>query len=113
MAARPKALIVTQNSERADLWMGWSRRAGYMTLGCVGPGLTLDCPRLHGNRCGLREAADVAIVDLDCDAEAGLCTRLPDDGGTVFVPRGGFGAGARVSIMERVAAADRRRRREG
>jgi hypothetical protein len=110
MGTPPKGLVVTCDYERADTWRGWLRRAGYVTLGCVGPGLTLDCPRVRGARCVLREGVNVAIVDVGCDADAGLCTRLADDGSTVFVPRDGSSAVSRASVMERVSAASRSHR---
>jgi hypothetical protein len=37
--------------------------------------------------CTLRERADVAVVDLDCDEDALVCSKVPEDGGTVFVRR--------------------------
>ena len=75
-----------------------------MTAGCVGPGLTLDCPRLHGGHCVLREASDAAIVDLACDEDADLCTKVPDDGGTVFVRRGSPSEPDRRTLMSSVAS---------
>jgi hypothetical protein len=85
--------------------MTWLRRDGFLTLGCVGPGLTLDCPRLHGTRCVLREVSDVAIVDLTCDEDADLCKKIPDDGSTIFVRTGSPSEGDRDGIMASVDAA--------
>ena len=99
MPGRPTALVVTPDLERAAAWMGWLRRAGYISVGCVGPGLTLECPRVRGGRCQLRETVSVAIVDRDSDTDAQLCTRVPDDGRTVFVPAAD--AGARREVMRR------------
>jgi hypothetical protein len=79
------ALFVTPDLERADIWRGWLRRAEYMTVGCVGPALTLDCPRLRGAGCPLRQAVDLAIVDIDACRDAAVCTPLPDDGTTIYV----------------------------
>jgi hypothetical protein len=98
-----RALVVTEDLERAALWMSWLRGAGYTTAGCVGPGLTLDCPRLHGGRCGLREVSDVAIVDLACDDDADLCTKVPEDGSTVFVRSGSPSEPGRQALMSSVA----------
>ena len=98
-----RGLVVTDNLERAALWMSWLHGAGYTTAGCVGPGLTLDCPRLHGGRCVLREVSDVAIVDLACDEDADLCTKAPDDGSTVFVRRGSPSEPDRRTLTSSVA----------
>ena len=98
-----RGLVVTDNLERAAIWMSWLRGAGYTTAGCVGPGLTLDCPRLHGGRGVLREVSDVAIVDLACDDDADLCAKVPDDGSTVFVRRGSPSEPDRRALMSSVA----------
>lgn len=100
-----RGLVVTDDLERADLWTSWLRRAGYTTAGCVGPGLTLDCPRIHGRRCVLREVSDVAMVDLACDEDADLCTKIPKDGGTVFVRRDSPSEPGREEMMAGVASA--------
>ncbi len=99
-----RGLVVTDDLERADIWMSWLRREGYTTAGCVGPGLTLDCPRLHGGRCVLREVSDVAIVDLACDEDADLCTKVPDEGSSVFVRPGSPSEPGREEIMSSVAS---------
>lgn len=104
MGAPRRGLVVTDNLERADIWMSWLRREGYTTAGCVGPGLTLDCPRLHGGRCVLREVSDVAIVDLACDEDADLCTKVPDEGSSVFVRPGSPSEPGREGIMSSVAS---------
>jgi hypothetical protein len=98
-----RGLVVTDNLERAAIWMSWLRRAGYTTAGCVGPGLTLDCPRMHEGRCVLREISDVAIVDLNCDENADLCTKVPDEGSSVFVRRGSPSEPDRRTLMSSVA----------
>ena len=72
MGRRPCALVVTDDLELADRWMGWLRAAGYMTIGCVGPGLTLRCPLATGDACQPRDIADITIVDQGADA-ALLC----------------------------------------
>jgi hypothetical protein len=105
MDGRKRALVVTDDLDRAETWMAWLRRADYLTLGCVGPGLTMDCPRLHGTRCVLREISDVAIVDLACDEDADLCKKIPDDGGSVFVRSVSPSEGNREDIMASVDGA--------
>ena len=104
MEAPRRALVVTDDLERAATWMSWLHRAGYMTAGCVGPGLTLDCPRVHGGRCVLREVSDVAVVDLACDDDADLCTKAPDDGSTVFVRRDSPSEPDRSAVVSSVAS---------
>jgi hypothetical protein len=98
-----RGLVVTDNLERAAIWMSWLHAAGYTTAGCVGPGLTFDCPRMHGGRCVLREVSHVAVVDLVCDENADLCTKVPDDGSTVFVRRGSPSEPDRRGLMSSVA----------
>jgi hypothetical protein len=98
-----RGLVVTDNLERAAIWMSWLHGAGYTTAGCVGPGLTLDCPRMHGGRCVLREVSDVAIVDLACDEDADLCTKVPDEGSSVFVRRGSPSEPDRRALMSSMA----------
>ena len=98
-----RGLVVTDSLERAAIWMSTLHGAGYTTAGCVGPGLTLDCPRLHGGRCVLREVSDVAIVDLACDDDADLCTKAPDDGSTVFVRRDSPSEPDRRTLLSSVA----------
>jgi hypothetical protein len=105
MAGQRRVLLVTDDLGSADRWGSWLRGAGYSTLGCVGPGLTLDCPRIHGGSCVLREAADIAIVDLNCDEDADLCTKIPGDGGSVFVRRGSVSEPDRPGLMQGVADA--------
>lgn len=104
MGTRRKALVVTPNLERAGLWSGWLRRAGYMSLGCVGPGLTNDCPRLRGAGCPLRQAVSLAVIDVDSDSSAECCTLLPDDGSTIPIRLMGSTTDQRSRLMELVAA---------
>lgn len=80
-----RVLVVTDDAAAADFWKASLELDGYDTATCPGPGAARDCPRLHAVRCTLRERADVAVVDLDCDEDALACTKVPDDGGTVFV----------------------------
>ena len=84
-----RGLVVTDDPERAEIRIGWLHNAGYTTYRCVGPGHSLECPRLHGARCILREVTDIAIVDLECDDDADVCTKVPEDGSTVLVRRSG------------------------
>lgn len=105
MGTRAKALVVTSDLERADLWRGWLRRAGYMPLACVGPGLAFDCPRIRGDRCFLRQVVGVAIVDVNEAAD--VCTRLPDDGTTILVRSDKRPTKDRRMVMDRVQVAQR------
>jgi hypothetical protein len=82
-----RVLVVTDDADSQDFWTASLELAGYDTDMCPGPGAARDCPRLHGVRCVLREGAEVAVVDLDCDEDAVVCARVPDDGGTVFIRR--------------------------
>jgi CheY-like chemotaxis protein len=82
-----RVLVVTDDPETADVWTASLELEGYDTEVCRGPGASLDCPRLHGAQCLLRERADITVVDLDCDEDAVVCTRVPDDGGTLFARR--------------------------
>jgi hypothetical protein len=87
MLATGRVLVVTDDAEVADFCGAVLALDGYDTEMCPGPGAARDCPRLHGVPCTLRERADVAVIDLDCDDDAGACSKVPDDGSTVFVRR--------------------------
>jgi hypothetical protein len=80
-----RVLVVTDDADSQEFWTASLELAGYDTDTCPGPGAARDCPRLHGVRCVLREVAEVAVVDLDCDEDALACAKVPDDGGTVFI----------------------------
>jgi hypothetical protein len=82
-----RVLIVTDDLDAEDFWTAWVALDGYDVETCRGPGVARDCPRLHGIGCALRERSDVAVVDLDCDEDALACSKVADDGGTVFVRR--------------------------
>ena len=82
-----RILVVTDDRAAADFLTASLALDGYDTERCDGPGAARDCPRLHGVGCMLRERADVAVVDLDCDEDALVCSKVQDDGGTVFVRR--------------------------
>jgi hypothetical protein len=60
---------------------------------------------MHGRRCVLREVSDIAMVDLACDEDADLCTKIPKDGGTVFVRRDSPSEPGREEMMAGVASA--------
>jgi hypothetical protein len=70
-------------------WVTWLRARGERVARCPGP-YVIMCPRVDGYRCPLREAADYAIVEWQPDDDEHLghheryCTRLPDDGRTIF-----------------------------
>ncbi len=92
--SRPRnVLIAGEDFVRRGTWGRWLRRAGFHTATCPGPHVVPGCPRIAGDPCPLREWADVAVVDVsppdDLELAGGweerLCTRLPDDGRTVFV----------------------------
>ena len=103
MTTPPKVLVVTPDLDRAGLWGGWLRRAGHMSLFCVGPALSLDCPRLRAAGCPLRQAVSLAVVDVDSDPSAAGCTTLPDDGATILIRMDGSTTDQR-RLLERVAA---------
>jgi hypothetical protein len=101
-----RVLIVTDDADSRDFWAASLELAGYDTETCPGPGVTRDCPRIHGGRCTLRECAEVAVVDLDCDEDALACTKVPDEGGTVFVRRSASPIG-RDGLLRAVEGASR------
>lgn len=87
------ALIVSYDGARAARWGVWLEQAGFFTTTCPGLYLSNQCPRFNGEPCPRRELVEVAVVDLDSAEPAQLCgdwaqrtcTKLPDDGSTVFV----------------------------
>jgi hypothetical protein len=109
-------LVVGEDFVRRGTWGRWLRAAGFHTATCPGPDVSPGCPRTAGDACPLREWARVAVVDLSGREELGLyggwtdrlCTRLPDDGGTVFVhtPEAGLHDGAaRAGLVQPVTNA--------
>jgi len=102
-----RILVVTDDPDAADFWRASLELEGYETYPCEGPGTTRDCPRLHGIRCSLRERVDVAVVDLDCDEDAVVCTKVPDVGGTVYVRRSSGTTLGRADVSRAVADARR------
>ena len=102
-----RVLVVSDDAETREFWTASLELAGYDTNACPGPGAARDCPRLHGIRCNLRESAEVAVVDLDCDEDAPACIRVPDDGGTVFARRSAASPTGRRELLRAVEDADR------
>jgi hypothetical protein len=100
-------LVVTDDADTRDYWAATLELAGYHTDTCPGPGGVTDCPRLHGVRCTLREGAEVAVVDLECDEDALACTKVTDDGGTVFVRRSAASPTGRRELLRAVEDASR------
>lgn len=94
-----RALVVTDDPGRLDRWTAWLELAGFETTTCEGPGITFNCPRVYGGRCARREMVDVAVVDIECDDDARSCTKMPDDGSTVLVRRGGTAEPDRHGLM--------------
>lgn len=86
-----RVLVVSDDVPTVDRWVAWLDLAGYTVITCQGPGDSPNCARAFGGRCARREMVAAAIVDLDCDEGAGLCTTQPDDGSSVFVRRGSVG----------------------
>jgi hypothetical protein len=95
-------LVVTDDRDTADFYTAVLELEGYDTELCSGPGVARDCPRLHGARCSLRERADVAVIDLDCDEDAVSCTQVPDDGSTIFVRRSSTPSPARPDVSRAI-----------
>ena len=104
MTTPRKALVVSPDLDRARLWSGWLRRAGHMSLCCVGPALTHDCPRLRAADCPLRQTVDLAVVDVDSDLSAARCTTLPDDGTTLSIRMDGSTTDQRARLLELVGS---------
>ena len=102
-----RVLVVTDDADSQDFWTASLELVGYDTDTCLGPGAARDCPRLHGIRCVLREVAEVAVVDLDCDEHAMACAKVPDDGGTVFIRRSDTSPTGRGELLHAVEDARR------
>lgn len=107
MSPDGRVLVVTDDTDCRDFLTASLELAGYDTDTCLGPGATRDCPRIHGARCTLRECAEVAVVDLDCDEDALACAKVPDDGGTVFVRLSGASPVGREELLRAVEDASR------
>jgi hypothetical protein len=102
-----RMLVVTDDPEAADFLVASLELDGHDVYVCQGPGATRDCPRLHGIRCSLREGIDVAVIDLDCDDDALVCTKVPDDGGTVYIRATSAHALGRADLARAIADARR------
>ena len=102
-----RVLVVTDDADARDFWTASLELAGYDADTCPGPGAARDCPRLHGIRCVLRESAEVAVVDLDCDEDAQACSKVPDDAGTVFIRRSDAPPTGRGELLRAVEDARR------
>jgi hypothetical protein len=92
MSEAKNVLIVSEDVPTAAWWAGVLENAGFQTAWCGGPNVSEQCPALDGNRCEIRQWADVAVVDatgspieLYGGTPERMCKRLPDDGGTVWV----------------------------
>jgi hypothetical protein len=84
------ALIVSDDIATMAARAGTFRRSGFETTVCEGPA-SHECPRLWGQPCTLRDAADVAVIEVGLDREdmhadaARLCTATHGIHGTVIV----------------------------
>jgi hypothetical protein len=93
MGGRPKALIVSEDSAKIDRWALWLEDEGFAVSTCPGPHVSANCPRLDGSPCSIREAVDFAVIDVHPLGASELyggwaersCTKIPDDGRSVFV----------------------------
>jgi CheY-like chemotaxis protein len=101
-----RVLVVSDDARTRDFLTASLGSAGYDTNTCPGPGAARDCPRLHGIRCTLRESAEVAVVDLDCDEDSPACITFPDDGGTVYVRRSPASPTRRQGLLRAVEDAN-------
>ena len=107
MGAGGRVLVVTDDAATRDFWTASLELAGYDTVTCAGPGAARDCPRMHGIRCGMRERAEIAVVDLDCDEDAVVCVKVPDDGGTVYARRSDASSVGRDDLLRAIEEASR------
>jgi hypothetical protein len=93
METRSNVLIVTEDSATLDRWARWLESEGFTVSSCGGPHVVGRCPRLDGSPCSLREAADLAVVDIHPAGSGELyggwaeraCTKIPNDLRTVLV----------------------------
>jgi hypothetical protein len=93
MEMRRSVLIVTEDASRLNRWASWLESEGFAASSCPGPHATSQCPRMDGVQCTLRQAADMAVIDvhplganeLYGGWAARACTKIPDDCRTVFV----------------------------
>lgn len=101
------ALVVSQDPGTAERWSRWLETVGFEVSGCPGPHVMWACPRLDGEACPRRERADVAVVDL-ASSDTGelyggfaerMCTKLPDDGRTLFARFSGGPVDANARVL--------------
>jgi CheY-like chemotaxis protein len=93
MDERPRVLVVSDDLLKAQRWTEWLGEEGFSVTTCPGTHVIGNCPRLEGNACSWREEADLAVVDVLPSPDVELygewpepaCTKLRDDGRTVFV----------------------------
>lgn len=87
MGGHVNILLVGDDPDQLRRWSTWLEHAGWTAVICPGPRRTWGCPRLDGEPCPRRELADAAVVALPVDewGEDRLCTKVPDDGTTVFL----------------------------
>jgi hypothetical protein len=93
MEMRRNVLIVTEDASRLNRWASWLESEGLAVSSCPGPHATSQCPRMDGEPCTLRQAADLAVIDVHPAGAnelyggwaARACTKIPDDCRTVFV----------------------------
>jgi hypothetical protein len=113
MGTRPHVLIVTEDSAKLNRWAVWLESEGYEVSSCPGPHVTGRCPRQAGVASSLREAADIAVVDVHPIGSSELyggwaersCTKIPDDCRTVFVHEPRLGVSFRedgIQVSDRV-----------
>ena len=87
MGGDAKILLVGDDPAQLRRWSACLEHAGWTAVICPGPRHTWGCPRLDGEPCARRELVDAAVVALPLDewGEERLCTKVPDDGTTVFL----------------------------
>jgi hypothetical protein len=113
MRSGPNVLIVTEDSSKVSRWALWLESKGFAVSSCPGPQVIGRCPRLDGVPCSLRQAADIAVVDVHPLGSSDLyvgwaersCTKIPDDCRTVFVHEPRLGVRFRevgIHVGERV-----------
>lgn len=87
MGGDVNVLVVGDDPHQLRQWSAWLEQAGWTAVMCPGPRLTWGCLRLDGEPCPRRELADAAVVALPVVewGEERLCTKVPDDGTTVFL----------------------------
>ncbi|HSL66982.1 MAG TPA: hypothetical protein VK977_02345 [Actinomycetota bacterium] len=94
------ALVVTNDLADLARWMEWLERAGFAVAACPGPTVRARCPRLEDRSCLLRETVNVAVVAVPPEGALDRtpaqperrCTKVPDDGSTIFIDQFGIQA---------------------